>query len=260
MRDALGEKLLDLLSFLATMAVSVGITWLITRFYRSEKLKVGLAAPRKDAMIAIGYTIAAFLALTVVFFLWSQNIGSPIGTSEEYDLFRVLYEWAIYAIISFAPVLIILKIRHQNFESVGFTKKNWLLSVSVGLILSALWLGVSTTPERFLSRGFTSNAFYGLLYFLAVGLGEELLFRGYLQLRCVAWLGQTKGLIVASVIMAYIHLPQRLFVIGMNPGEAVVSATFLIPVALMLGFLMLRTQNLLGSTILHIILNWTNLL
>lgn len=236
------------------------ITWLITRFCGSEKLKVEFAAPWKDAAIALGYTVAAFLALAVVFFLWSQSIGQPIGTSEEYDILKVLYEWGIYAMISFVPVLVILKIKHQNFESVGVTKRNWLLSISVGLILSALWLGVNTTPERFLSNAFTSNAFYGFLYFLAVGLGEELLFRGFLQLRCVTWLGDLKGLIVASVIMAYIHLPQRLFVVGMNPVEAVVSATFLIPVALMIGFLMLRTQNLLGPTILHIILDWTNLL
>ncbi len=252
--------MLDLLAFLVSLAIFFGITWLTTRFYKPEKLKVEFAAPWKEASIALGYTVVAFIMLAVVFFIWSQTIGRPIGTSDEYDVLRVLYEWVIYAMISFVPILVILRIRHQNSESVGFTMKNLKISVGVGLLLSALWLAFNTTPERFLSRALTSNTFYGFFYFLAVGLGEELLFRGFLQLRFVAWLGELKGLIVASLVMAFIHLPQRLFVAGMDPLQAMISATLLIPVSLLLGFVMLRTQNVLGPTVLHTIMDLTNVL
>lgn len=252
--------MLDLPSFLVSLAIFFAITWLITRFFRPEKLKVDFTVARKEASIALGYTVAAFIMLAVVFFLWSQSIGLPIGTSNEYNVLRVLYEWMVYAIISFVPILVILRIRHQNLESVGFTTKNLRLSIAVGLVLSALWLAFNTTPELFLTRALTSNAFYGFFYFLGVGLGEELLFRGFLQLRFVAWLGELKGLIAASVVMAFTHLPQRLFVAGMNPLQAMISATLLIPVSLLLGFVMLRTQNVLGPTVLHTIMDLTNVL
>ncbi|MBE3115609.1 CPBP family intramembrane metalloprotease [Candidatus Bathyarchaeota archaeon] len=83
-----------------------------------------------------------------------------------------------------------------------------------------------------------------------------MLFRGYLQTRCVSWLGTVKGLVLASLIMAFIHLPQRLFAVGLAPVQALASAASLIPISLTLGFLFLRTKNLLGSTVLHTLIDW----
>jgi membrane protease YdiL (CAAX protease family) len=254
------EGLLALLFSLFSTAISFLITWVITRFIKPKKLEAKFAVPRKEALLSIAYVIAAFLVLAGVFFFWSQSIGRSIGTSEEYDISRVLFEWGIYAMISFIPVFAILKIRHQSLQSVGLAKTNWRLSIGVGILLSACFLAFNTTPERFLDRAFTFNTLYGFMYFLAVGFGDELLFRGFLQLRCSAWLGETKGLAVTSVLMAFVHLPQRIFVVGQNPIEAVFSATLLIPVSLLMGFLMLRTQNVLGPTVLHTMIDMINIL
>ena len=254
------EGLLVLLFSLFSTAIFFLITWVITRFNRPKKLEAKFAVPRKEALLGIAYVIAAFLVLAGVFFFWSQSIGRPIETSEEYDVSRVLYEWGVYALISFIPVFAILKIRHQNFQSVGLAKTNWRLSIGVGLLLSACFLAFNTTPERFLDRVFTFNALYCFMFYLAVGFGEELLFRGFLQLRCSDWLGETKGLAVASLLMAFAHLPQRIFVAGQNPVQAILSATFLIPISLLMGFLMLRTQNVLGPTVLHTMMDMSNIL
>jgi membrane protease YdiL (CAAX protease family) len=91
-----------------------------------------------------------------------------------------------------------------------------------------------------------------------VGFGEELLFRGYLQIRCISWLGVVKGLALASVIMALMHLPQRIFAAGFDPFQALASAVTLIPISFALGYLMLRTKNTLGPAIMHIILDWVS--
>ncbi len=256
----LGEGLLSLFFSLFLTAVLFVITWVIVRFHRRQMLRVEFAAPSKEAAISLGYIVVAFIALAGVFLLWSQSVGRPIGTSREYDVPRVLREWCIYALISFIPVFLILKIRHQRFESVGLSKANWRFSVGVALVLSACFLAFNTTPERFLSRVFTLNVFYGLAYFLAVGFGEELLFRGFLQIRCSAWLGEIKGWLVASVLMALAHLPQRIFVVGQELGQAVFSATLLIPISLLMGFLMLKTQNVAGPAVFHTMLDLTNIL
>lgn len=121
----------------------------------------------------------------------------------------------------------------------------------------ALGLAAFITPIMSNGRNvFTSSALYGFIYFLAVGFGEELLFRGYLQTGCVSWLGAVKGLVLASLIMAFMHLPHRLFAVGMDPVQAIASAASLIPFSLAAGFLMLRTKNTLGPAVMHTILDW----
>jgi membrane protease YdiL (CAAX protease family) len=154
--------------------------------------------------------------------------------------------------MSFIPILALLRIRHQSFESVGLTKKNWRFSISLGLIFSLVWFGVgfAFTPQS-TQNLFTINVLLGSLYFLAVGFGEELLFRGFLQTRFTAWLGNRKGLLSATLIMSFAHIPQRIFVQGMNPAEALLSCSLLLPASLLLGLVFLRTQNILGSAILH---------
>jgi membrane protease YdiL (CAAX protease family) len=254
------DGFLQLLTSLFLVTIFFLITWLVTRFYRPKRLEAKFGVPRKEALLAIGYSFVAFLVLAVVFFFWAQSTGGTLNLSEEYTIIRVLCEWIIYGALSFVPIIVILRIRRQKAETVGVARSNLRLSIVVGLVFSALWLSVNTTPERFLSRVFTYNTFYALMYYLPVGFGEELLFRGFLQLRCSAWLGEIKGLAVASVIMAFAHLPQRIFVTGANSLQAVISAMFLIPVSLLMGFLMLRTQNVLGPTVLHTIMDLTNLL
>lgn len=134
------------------------------------------------------------------------------------------------------------------------------LSLGIGLVLSLLLVSLSITPEQFLRRLFTLNTLYAFLYFLAVGFGEELMFRGFLQLRCSIWLGEIKGLILASTIMALIHLPQRIFVVGLDSLQALGSAISLIPFSILMGFFMLRTRNISGPAVLHTIANWVSVL
>ena len=202
----------------------------------------------------------SFSVIGVVFFILEEVAGVPIGTSGQFDIKRALSQWGVYAAISFIPISVLIKIRKQSFETVGLTRKNMRLSLGMGLILSLLFVFFSTTPERLMDRLFAYNSLYAFIYYLAVGLGEELMFRGFLQLRCSIWLGQIKGLILASTIMALIHIPQRVFAVGLDPLQALVSAVSLIPFSLLMGFFMLRTRNILGPSILHTIANWISVL
>ena len=236
------------------------LIWLVTHFYKATSLEIRFTAPWKEAALATGYVVGLFVIIGVVFFFLEQNAGVPIGTSTEFDLRRALSQWGIYTIISIIPISVIIKAKKQSFETVGVNRKNTRLSLGIGLLLSLLPVSVSTTPERFLDRLFTYNTFYAFIYYLAVGLGEELMFRGFLQLRCSIWLGEIKGLILASTIMALAHLPQRIFAVGLGPLQALLSAMSLIPFSLLMGFFMLRTRNILGPAILHTITDWVSVL
>lgn len=253
----------EILQLSISIVITAGcfvLIWLVTKFYKPESLKIKFATPWKEAALAIGFVIGLFLIIAVVFFFMEQSAGGPVGTSRQFDVRRALSQWGVYAIISFIPVSVIVKIRKQNSETVGLTRKNVKLSLGIGLVLSLLLLSLSITPEQFLRKLFTYNTLYAFIYFLAVGLGEELMFRGFLQLRCSIWLGEIKGLILASTIMALIHLPQRVFVVGLDPLQALGSAISLIPFSILMGFFMLRTRNISGPAVLHTIANWVSVL
>lgn len=253
----------DILQFSVLLAFTAGffvLIWLITRFYRPESLEVKFSTPWKEAALAIGYVVSLFLIIGIVFFSLEQYAGVPVGTSRQFDLRKALAQWGIYAIISFVPIFVILRTRKQSFETVGVTRKNLWLSLGVGLVLSLLLVALSTTPERFLDGLFAHNTIYAFVQYLAVGLGEEVMFRGFLQLRCSVWLGELKGVILASTIMAFTHLPQRIFAVGLDPLQALVSAGSLLPFSLLMGFFMSRTRNILGPAVLHTMWNWVSVL
>jgi len=254
----MAQEILQFLMQIVFTAAFFLLIWLVTRFYKPKDLEIRFTAPRRDVVLAVGYVVGLFLIIAVVFSFLVRSAGGPLGTPEQFDFRRALSQWGVYAAMSFIPVSIILKIRKQSFETVGITKKNMRLSFEVGIVLSILIIILSTNPEQFLSNFFSGNTLYAFIYYLAVGFGEELLFRGFLQLRCSFWLGELRGLILASTIMALAHLPQRIFALGLDPLQALISALSLMPFSLLMGFLMLRTRNILGPGILHTVTNWVS--
>ena len=250
--EAITSIVVEALVFLPVILV----TWLATKRHKAADLKINFPNPRREALLSIAVVLSIAVILTIFIFSLYQRAGGPIGTPTQFHPSGALSQWVIYGVLFIFPVFAVIRMRHQGLETVGITKKNAWFSTGLSVVL-ALGLAVFVTP--IISNGrnvFTSSALYGFIYFLAVGFGEELLFRGYLQTRCVSWLGAVKGLVLASLIMAFMHLPQRLFGAGLDPVQAIASAASLIPFSLAAGFLMLRTKNTLGPAAMHTILDW----
>lgn len=255
----------ELGQFLFSLGVTCGlmaIVWIVTRFQIPESLEVDFPHPRKEAAIAVGYVIGLFLLIAVAFFFLQPSARNSASGPRQFDLGEALRQWVVYAVISLVPISVLIRVRGQRFETVGVTRKNLRGSVAVGILMSIVFVLVylAATPEWSLNRLLSANALFGFIYFLAVGVGEELMFRGFLQIRCTLWLGEIRGLILASVIMAFVHLPQRIFVVGLSPLPALVSAASLLPFSFLMGLMMLRTKNILGSSILHTVVNWVSVL
>ncbi len=233
------------------------VTWLATKRYKAEDLKINFSKPRKEALYSIVVVVSIAVILTVYIFLLYKNASGAIGTPTQFTLNSALFQWGLYGVLFMLPVLAAVKLRRQGLETLGITKKNAWFSITVGTVLAAafiVFIALTGGGVNF----FSTNAVWALIYFAAVGFGEELLFRGYLQNRCVSWLGGMKGLVVASTVMAFIHVPQRMFAVGLDPIQAVLSAVALLPVSLALGFVMLRTKNIAGSTVLHTAVDWVS--
>ncbi len=91
-------------------------------------------------------------------------------------------------------------------------------------------------------RSFSLLPASGILFQLfGISLPEEAYFRGFLQHRIG---NTTKGILIVSLLFALTHLPRFIF-----HGDAYSLFTFF--PSLVMGFLYLRTSNILPSVIFH---------
>jgi membrane protease YdiL (CAAX protease family) len=109
-------------------------------------------------------------------------------------------------------------------------------------------------------KALEASHLWALVYFVITGAWEEFAFRGYLQTRLVAWLGRWQGWILTSVMMALGHIVQRITVESMTPDQALASSMAVIPVSLLTGYTMLRTENVVAPAIFHTFADWASTL
>jgi membrane protease YdiL (CAAX protease family) len=178
-----------------------------------------------------------------------DNNGGPAAVLEQLMLF----------IIALLPIIIAMYLQRESLSSACITSHNLAGSVVIGLALGLLSMLVAMAGKMFIVN-WNIGHLWAFLQFTIVGFGEEFTFRGYLQTRLICWLGKYTGWIVASVFMALIHFGYRLVMMGMDPAQALISCLGLIPISLFMGFVMLRTGNILAPGIMHIFANWVNAL
>jgi len=155
------------------------------------------------------------------------------------------------------------KIRKETWRSTGISKHNLKQSILIGTILALITVAEvllsSSKSLMLIAQNLTLSSLWALVYYAVVGFCEEFMFRGYLQTRLMGWIGIWKGWILTSIFMALIHIPQRMAT-GLSLQEAITSAALLIPISLMLGYILIKTENILAPGIYHTFANWVGVL
>ena len=149
-------------------------------------------------------------------------------------------------------------------ESIGVKGKDKGRIVSLGILISTTFLIVNSISRLFFGgvfSGFSFSLVYGFIQQTMVGFGEETIWRGYIQTRLVAHSGTVKGLIVTSVLFAVLfHFPKSYYESSGVLLEALASASIRLFSGLLFGYTMLRSQNIVPSSIFHLFWNWSGLL
>lgn len=134
-------------------------------------------------------------------------------------------------------------------KSPGFKLAIFIISIAM-ITIYAFSGGINKTGEPVLSI----SAFYRLLATLVQAGTEEMLFRGFLLFRAVAWLGEKKGIILATGIFALLHFPMLVFN-GMDIGSIGITLVFMFLWSIPLGYITHKSQNITGSTVIHVFSN-----
>ena len=198
-------------------------------------------------LVPVATTLAGFIGLA----LWA-----PPGQQDLQRGLLVLTFWQVVGFLIYVlPAGWAMMRAGDPVGSAGLGRHNLWQACVIGLILGSLWCVAGPLGQKLahLSQGGWE---WSLLFLTLFGFGEEFLYRGYLQSRLIARIGTYPGWAVASAVFAASHFPHQLLCQGLGPGAALAATVHVVPCALALGFIMLRTQNILAPAIFHTAINF----
>jgi len=147
-------------------------------------------------------------------------------------------------------ILLIVKAERHRFKTIGLTRDNLVRSVSLLVVpLCAILFFRQGSPQEALLVEGVSYPWVGVAIALAVGVDEEIFFRGFPLFR-LENLGTGKALFITAMAFALIHLPQSLL------GNEMLIQTLLHLInpfadGIVFALVLSKTRNILPGILLH---------
>ena len=217
-----------------------------------DKRKLLLTWTALLALIPIG--------VLLLYLLSHMSLRHP-NEPDVYNAWKTLLQLSLNIGIML-PFLLVKWRGRESWASTGVSGEGAGKALLIGLlaamtyIVSDLWrCGVGFGEALGMLN---MNFVWALPTYAIVGFSEEWIFRGYVQPRFEVWLGRVPGWLLASLIMAMIHVPQRMIVMGMPASSALLDSLGLLPLSLLFGYMRMRTGTIWASAVLHTGVNWEN--
>ncbi len=181
----------------------------------------------------------------------------PAGSNQytQDDLIRQL----TISGLSLAPFAVVLLVRQQPLLSTGLGRQTLRPAITLGIALGFLSIFLRGKIYSLINAIGPAQVNY-LVAMAAVGFVEEVIFRGFIQLRLTAWLGQRWGWVLTAIAFALYHIPSRLLVEHVSLSLLGFSLIMPLLFGLLQGWIMQKTGNIAGLAIYHAIHNWLAIL
>lgn len=175
------------------------------------------------------------------------------------------YPQLVMVILIFLYVFFIEK---RNFKSLGISTENIRESAIIGVVVGIVFfLYLAITVIMFCCNVGLSDAFVylvhnfnltprSLLHYLYIGFSEEIIFRGFLQRRFLESMKPGYAIVSVALLFTFIHL---LNYSTISLG-AVYDCSQSFGTALIFGYLMYRTDNILSTGIFHTFADFVKLI
>ncbi len=218
-------------------------------------LGAALILRRNESAEHYSHIAYAFFVATVTYFITSltvemreplfRAINVPMDTALHLALIKV-YE----VVLVVAVILLLSKLWGNDLGSLYIKKGRLGLSLFIGLSLLVINTATGIATGAALGGAgeeLVAQLPWALVFSLANGFMEELLFRGLFLRRFAALIGEVGSIIVTSIVFTVIHAAASY----MNPVEAILFQVIIFPMALLFAYLMHKTDNLWGSALYH---------
>jgi membrane protease YdiL (CAAX protease family) len=240
----------------------IAVTLLLSLSPAFKKRKpVKFVYPRREGFVALAL-FALILVVQVLFITQTHQsalppVTPPVASPRANFVFTpddLLRQVAVMA-GAIAPFLLALAVRRQPLLSVGMARWSLRIGFELGAALAIIAIFLTNRTYSILN-GLTSAQGLFLAAMLVVGFVEEFVFRGFIQLRLVGWLGDLWGWLATAALYTLWQLPQKLLVEhAALPDLALHLGTTLI-FALLLGWIMRRSGSTLATGLYHAVHNW----
>ena len=223
----------------------VAVTWLVRLNPRLKARPVGFKYPAREGYVSLGLFVS-ILALAYFFFTRVGQAPDALGLVWQ----RLTVDGIALAIFAIA-----LLGRGQPLRSAGWSKAATGLGLRIGLALAFLTIFLRGKVFSIIN-GVTPQAGLALLACLGIGLAEETIFRGYIQMRMSSWLGETWGLLATAGLYLVWQLPRLLAA----PSNLLLNLLIVGVQGVVLGWLAQVGGNAMAPAIYRAISEWVGFL
>lgn len=180
------------------------------------------------------------------------------------ELLTALFEWPIfYAVVGYIAAIFALilfaKYGKIDYLDMGLRRDRLRYGYLMAIITALLIIGaVGGFPSGLQFDGIKTFLYLPVIYVI-IGLTREMLWRGYIQTMLSRLLGPTRGFVLMVLMAALVHLAILAITTPWMIAYpyAYLEALVLVPgIAAILGYLYLRTENILACALLHSLILW----
>lgn len=253
--------LLQVIILVVLFVVGVPIVYLLSKALKIRPKPITIAEPRKEAALAIIVSVALFV---LAFALWTLTKMFQLQP-PKFTVDITFVSWrAVFDGVGFLIIALAMRSTRQKLGNIGINKNDMGRMVALGLTLSVIYLIVAGLLAPYLGegfKGFSPSLAYGLILYTIVGFSQEVFSRGYIQTRLIAYGGTIKGLMVTSLLFALWHFPRAYYYEASGDVLAALAwASMKVFLGLLFGYIMLRSQNIIPTSIFHLFYDWGILL
>jgi len=251
--------LTDLASFVLVLAVGIPSVFIFSKTLKLHPQTVVFSKKKKEVILSFIVFAAVFAGAFGIYGFYDKVWIRATLTADPLYVIRDVIAIGILLL----PVVGALKFSKQTFADIAIIRKNFGRNLSLGILTSLmliLFLGVLSPVLGGGLAGFSVATVYLLLSYVILGVGEEIVFRGYIQTRLVAYSGSAIGIGVTSLCYAAYNFPLGYFCFSGDIRLAMVYAAWRFSSGLLYGYAFHKSQSIFSSSIVHILLVWGGLL
>jgi uncharacterized protein len=251
--------LTDLASFILVLVVGIPSVLIFSKTLKLHPQTVVFSKKKKDAVLSFIVFVTVFVGAFGIYGFYDRVWIRATLTADPLYVLRDV----IAIVILLLPVVGALRFSKQSFEDIAVNRKNFGKNLSLGTLTSLMlivFLGALSPVLGGGFAGFSVATGYLLLSYVILGVGEEIVFRGYIQTKLVSYKGSAIGIGVTSLCYSAYNFPLGYFCFSGNIPLAIVYAAWRFSSGLLFGYTFHKSQSIFSSSIVHIFLVWGGLL